>query len=271
MPWVNNISHSDVNVHKVPEELRVKFRRLISVEYDETMNDILAYIITRGPTTLYKVSRDTPHSISSIYKKAKKMVKDYLIRVVGNGNRSDSAVYEVTIKGLLLCLAHNCVDDDLVLSRLRYKWGLRNYNVDNLIPLLMLIPHVVKDDDLRVLESIDALMIMMLSILMNNQQIGGKDVDKDIIMNKGIITSVRSTSIYYIVNDIIMNNLSQTRKPDIVVGNNSYLVGYRRLDNTLYVYMCRLCAKSCLMTLIPVNSQCQLVNELNKAVINMVR
>ena len=143
--------------------------------------------------------------------------------------------------------------------------GLRNYNVDNLIPLLMLIPHVIKDDDLRVLESIDALMIMMLSILMNNQHVGGKDVDK------GIISSVRSTSIYYIVNDIIMNNLSQTRKPDIVVGNNSYLVGYSRLDNTLYVYMCRLCTKSCLMALIPVNFQCQLANELNKAVINMVR
>ncbi|MFP3280364.1 MAG: hypothetical protein RXO76_04820, partial [Vulcanisaeta sp.] len=65
--------------------------------------------------------------------------------------------------------------------------------------------------------------------------------------------------------------LTPNKKPDIIIGNNSYLVGYSRLDNTLYVYMCRLCTKSCLMTLIPVNSQCQLANELNKAVINMVR
>jgi len=263
MPWVNNISHSDVNIHKVPEELRVKFRRLIGVEYDETMNDILAYIVTKGPTTLYKVSRDTPYSISSIYKKAKRMTKEYLIRAVGNGSRGDSTIYEVTIKGLLLCLAHNCVDDDLVLSRLRHKWGLRNYDDDKLIPLLMLIPHIIRDNDLRVLENIDALMIMILGTLMTNQQTRGKAVDED------IITSVRSTSIYYVVNDVIMNNLTPNKKPDIIIGNNSYLVGYRKLDNTLYVYMCRLCTKSCLMTLIPVNSQCQLANELNKAVINM--
>jgi hypothetical protein len=192
------------------------------------------------------------------------MVKDYLIRVVGNGNRSNGAVYEVTIKGLLLCLAYNCIDDDLVLNKLRHKWGLRNHNFDNLIQLLMLIPHVVKDGDLRVLESIDTLMIMMLSILMNNQHVGGKN------MNKDVITSMRSTSIYYIVNDIIMNNLSQTRKPDIVIGNNSYLVGYYK-DDTLYVYMCRLCTKNCLMTPMQINSQCQLANELNRAVINMVR
>jgi hypothetical protein len=263
MPQLNGSSHSDFGI-KIPEELRVEYRRLINVEYDKTINDILAYIITRGPTTLYRITRDTPHSISSIYKKAKRMVKDYLIRVVGNGNRSNGAVYEVTIKGLLLCLAYNCIDDDLVLNKLRHKWGLRNHNFDNLIKLLMLIPHVVKDSDLRVLESIDALMIMMLSILMNNQHVGGKN------MNKDVITNVTSTSIYYIVNDIIMNNLSQARKPDIVIGNNSYLVGYYK-DDTPYVYMCRLCTKNCLMTPMQINSQCQLANELNRAVINMVR
>ncbi|MFP3161020.1 MAG: hypothetical protein RXQ95_06240, partial [Vulcanisaeta sp.] len=111
----------------------------------------------------------------------------------------------------------------------------------------------------------DALMIMILGTLMTNQQTRGKAVDED------IITSVRSTSIYYVVNNVIMNNLTPNKKPDIIIGNNSYLVGYSRLDNTLYVYMCRLCTKSCLTTLIPVNSQCQLANELNKAVINMVR
>jgi len=129
----------------------------------------------------------------------------------------------------------------------------------------MLIPHIIRDNDLRVLENIDALMIMILGTLMTNQQTRGKAVDED------IITSVRSTSIYYVVNNVIMNNLTPNKKPDIIIGNNSYLVGYSRLDNTLYVYMCRLCTKSCLTTLIPVNSQCQLANELNKAVINMVR
>jgi len=264
--WINNALHSGTGIHKVPEELRFEIRRLINIEYDETMNDILAYIVTKGPTTLYKVSRDTPYSISSIYKKAKRMTKEYLIRAVGNGSRGNSTIYEVTIKGLLLCLAHNCVDDDLVLSRLRHRWGLRNYDDDKLIPLLMLIPHIIRDYDLRVLENIDALMIMILGTLMTNQQTRGKAVDED------IITSVRSTSIYYVVNNVIMNNLTPNKKPDIIIiGNNPYLVGYSRLDNTLYVYMCRLCTKSCLMTLIPVNFQCRLANELNKAVINMVR
>ena len=264
MSQLSSPSHDDFGI-KIPEELRTKFRKLINVEYDKIINDILAYIITRGPTTLYRITRNTPYSISSIYKRAKRMVKDYLIRVVGNGNRSNGVVYEVTIKGLLLCLAYNCVDDYLVLNKLRNKWGLRNHNVNNLIQLLMLIPHVVKDSDLKVLENIDSLIMMILSTLMNNQHLEGKN------MNSDAITNVRNTSIYYIVNDIIMNNLSQTKKPDIVIGNDSYLVGYCKLDNTLYVYMCKLCTKNCLMTPIPVNSQCQLTNELNRAVINMVR
>ncbi|WP_243681391.1 hypothetical protein [Vulcanisaeta souniana] len=32
----------------IPEELRLELRRLVNVEYDNVVNDMLAYIITRG-------------------------------------------------------------------------------------------------------------------------------------------------------------------------------------------------------------------------------
>ncbi|WP_243665921.1 hypothetical protein [Vulcanisaeta sp. JCM 16159] len=131
----------------IPESLRLEFRRLVNVEYDNVVNDILAYVIMRGPITLYRISRETPYSISSIYKKAKYMVKNNLIIAKEVDDKLNGRhMYEATVKGLLTCLAYKCLDDDAILNRLKVKWNLRNYDNIRLISILMILPYVVKGE-----------------------------------------------------------------------------------------------------------------------------
>lgn len=223
---------------------------------------MLAYFITKGPATLYRLSRDTPYSISTVYKKAKRMVKDCLIKAIdSNGDRS---IYDVTVKGLLVCLAHGCVDDELVLIKLRSKWGLKGYDVDKLIALLSFIPYVVKYGNEGILDNVESLMIILSGITSSMVSIG-KSVDEHVMIN------AKDASIYFIISNIIMNGLSQNTKPDIIIGNNFYLVGYCKRENAYYVYMCRLCTKNCLLTHVPSTSHCRLATEVSKDVGIMVR
>ena len=249
----------------IPESLRQEFRRLVSIEYDNVLNDMLAYIIMRGPVTLYRVSRETPYSISSIYKKAKYMVKNNLVLAKELNDRLNGKhVYEVTVKGLLTCLAYRCLDDNIVLNKLKAKWNLRNYDNHKLISILTIIPYVVKGEGLRIIENIDALMITTLSALVNGLSIGNKLIDE------ATVTNVKDASIYYLINSII-NNTSSIKRPDIILGNSSFLVGYYRGSRMLYIYLCRLCEKSCVLTYSSCDSHCRLINELSKDISNLVK
>ena len=253
------------NSELIPEELRHELRRLVSIEYDNVLNDILAYIIMRGPVTLYRVSRETPYSISSIYKKAKYMVKNNLILArESNARLNGKHVYEVTVKGLLTCLAYRCLDDEVVLSKLKVKWNLRNYDNHRLISILAILPYVVKGESLRIVENIDTLMITTLSALINDSTMGSKLIDET------TVTNVKNVSIYYLVNSII-SNTSSAKKPDIILGNNLFLVGYYRDSKMLYIYLCRLCEKNCVLTYSSCDNHCRLINELSRDISNLVK
>ncbi|ADY00707.1 MAG: hypothetical protein ACP5L5_06180 [Vulcanisaeta sp.] len=259
-------SSNDVSsIGLVPESLRVELRRLVNVEYDNVMSDMLAYIIIRGPVTLYRVSRETPYSISSIYKKAKYMVKNNLLTPMGlNGKSNGKHIYEVTVKGLLTCLAYKCLDDDIVLNKLKIRWNLRNYNNYRLVSILTVLPYIIKNENLRIIENIDTLMITALSALVNNTIINNKLIDEY------TVTNVKNTSIYYLVSNII-NSMSNNKKPDIILGNNSFLIGYYKNSKILYVYICRLCDKNCILTYASCDNHCPLIAELSKDMINLVK
>ncbi|MGC9180354.1 MAG: hypothetical protein ACP5GZ_09165 [Vulcanisaeta sp.] len=259
-------SSNDVSsIGLVPESLRVELRRLVNVEYDNVMSDMLAYIIIRGPVTLYMVSRETPYSISSIYKKAKYMVKNNLLTPMGlNGKSNGKHIYEVTVKGLLTCLAYKCLDDDIVLNKLKIRWNLRNYNNYRLVSILTVLPYIIKNENLRIIENIDTLMITALSALVNNTIINNKLIDEY------TVTNVKNTSIYYLVSNII-NSMSNNKKPDIILGNNSFLIGYYKNSKILYVYICRLCDKNCILTYASCDNHCPLIAELSKDMINLVK
>lgn len=247
----------------VPESLRAELRRLVNVEYDNVVNDILAYIITRGPVTLYRVSRETPYSISSIYKKARYMVKNNLL---SPRELNGKHMYEITVKGLITCLAYKCLDDEVVLSKLRVRWNLRNYDMHGLVSILTVLSYIARNENLGVLENIDALMITALSTLINNPTMISKFIDER------TITNVKNSLIHYLINNVI-NGMPNNKKPDIILGNNSFLVGYHKNTRSFYVYMCTLCEKNCVLTFITCNDGhgCPLITELSKDVLNAVK
>ncbi len=107
-------------------------------------------------------------------------------------------------------------------------------------------------------------MITALSTLINNSAINSKLIDET------TITSVKNTSIYYLVNSII-NSTSNIKRPDIILGNSSFLVGYYRNNKMLYVYICRLCEKNCVLTYTTCNNNCPLISELNKDISNLIK
>ncbi len=260
--------YSALRTSIIDEKVRRGLRHALIIEIDDTIKDILAYVILHEPVTLYNISKNTRYAISTVYKKAKRMlyyelIKPSLYWVDENGKRRH--VYTATVKGLLVCLAYNCLDDEIVLNRLRSKWGLRNYDIDKMISLLAVIPHIVRRDNTKILENMEALMIVVLNAVLNDSSIISKALDEITVLN------VRNTSIHYVLNSIVMSNLGQAKRPDIIIGNNSYLVGYCKNDNTFFVYMCRLCGKNCLLTNVPYNSRCQLITELTNDIANIVR
>lgn len=196
------------------------------------------------------------------------MVKNNLLTPrESNGRLNGKHMYEVTVKGgLITCLAYKCLDDDVVLSKLKVRWNLKNYDMHRLVSILTVLPYIASNDNLRVLENIDTLMITALSTLINNPTMISKLIDER------TITNVKNTSIYYLINNVI-NGISNNRKPDIILGNNSFLVGYYKNNRSLYVYICRLCEKNCVLAYITCNNDhgCPLTTELSKDVLNIVR
>ena len=49
----------------VDDKLRLRLRRIIHVEVDDSMIDLLAYIVLHEPITLYKISKNTKYAIST--------------------------------------------------------------------------------------------------------------------------------------------------------------------------------------------------------------
>ncbi len=50
------------------------------MDIDDTTRELLAYIIYNEPITLYRISKNTRFAISTVYKKAKRMLQYGLIR-----------------------------------------------------------------------------------------------------------------------------------------------------------------------------------------------
>ncbi len=242
------------------DTLRMELRRVLYVEYDKTINDILAYIIMKGPTTLYRVSRDTPYSISSIYKKAKRMVKDYLIKE--NESVGDRHTYEVTVKGLLVCLAYNCLDDEIVLNKLCRAWQMRSYCCQRLIELINVLPILFRLDpgNTKIIEDPRTLMVLLIS---NADQLRE-------LINNNLFRNIINIATHYLVSRLFLEGQVVT-KSSILIGNDQFIVNVS-LDGDIYVYTCKLCNKQCFALRLPtINTQCLLLYEMRKKLGDILR
>jgi hypothetical protein len=236
----------------INDELRLKLRRVIHIEVDNQLIDLLAYIVLHEPTTLYRISKNTKYAVSTVYKKAKKMIHYGLIKPHIHRNEDDlheKVTYETTVAGLLLCLAYGCVDDEVVLSKLCHKWQMRSYCCQRLLNLIHVLP-MLPELDYRVIEEPRALMTLILN---NADRLRS-------MLSDGLFKEVINTAVHYLVSRLFMDGQIVT-KSSLLIGNENFVINLSP-DGHVYVYICRLCDKQCVATYLSLNNQCYLLYEI---------
>lgn len=227
---------------------------LAEMTIDDTIKELLAYIIYNEPITLYKISKNTKFAISTVYKKAKRMVQYGLIKPLSiYGTSNERCTYVSTVKGLLTCLTLNCIDDrNIIINKLCQKWRLRNYCCQRIVSIVRVLPMLMSIDN-GVMRMIDDSKAIMVSILEHKDQL------KLLINDHELFNDVINTAMHYLISRLIIDGGIIT-KSSILIGNEKFVVNLS-LDGTAYVYTCRLCGKLCAGMRISVHdTKCVLLN-----------
>ncbi len=247
------------NKNCINNDTSLLFQKIIvsGMEIDDTIRELLTYIIYNEPITLYRISKNTRFAVSTIYKKARRMIQYGLIRSLNNDElNGERCVYVSTVKGLLTCLAINCVDDPgIIISKLCQRWHLKNYCCQRVVKVLRVLPVLlgIDDDALRMIEDPRAIMI---SILEHRDQLRKS-------LNPDLLDDVINTATHYLISRLIIDS-NITTKSSLLVGNEGFVISVD-LNGSTYVYLCKLCEKSCMNITIPSSSHgCALFHEFKK-------
>lgn len=91
---------------------------------DDISRNILCYVATNGPVTMYRVARDLHLHFSHVYRKAHKLESAEMIR---RTETNRAAMYEASLSGYLYCykLGHS---RELMLARIRHHLGLNGFD-----------------------------------------------------------------------------------------------------------------------------------------------
>lgn len=232
-------------------------RNALPLEIDDTMRDILKYLIMHEPTTLYGISKNTRYAISTIYKKAHRMLEYGLIRVIDGDwipHGRERGIYVTTVKGLLYCLAYGCVDDDLIIKKFCHKWQLGNYCCKRMLQVISTLPNLLRinEDALRLIEEPRAFMMLLLNNLDRLKGLTNEDLLRDII----------NTVTHYLVSRLFLDDGIVT-KSSLLVGNE-YFAASLSPGGYVYVYACRLCDEQCYAMYLPIKGQCALLHEIRR-------
>jgi|GEM_PF-630650 predicted transcriptional regulator len=253
------------------KEIKSSIHELVDIEFDKVMLDILAYVILNEPASLYRATRESPYSISLVYKKAKKMVNLGLIKKISSeagSDRRSKHLYISTVKGLLVCFSFNCTDKKTFVSRLSAKWNLKtNKDLYSLLPVFKLLPYVITQNDVTVLENPSLLMLNII----DNKQYEGLNPISDSNIKEAQKAAMRCL-VGEILNRIIKDD-KEIKETNICVDEGT-LIGTRngvvRFDpdkKSIFVYSCEMCKKGCCMVSIPINdSSCKLLLDLKSKI-----
>ncbi|ADN51454.1 hypothetical protein Vdis_2085 [Vulcanisaeta distributa DSM 14429] len=250
------MSKSAINDHGITIRL-LRQRLLTEMDIDDTTRELLAYIIYNEPITLYRISKNTRFAISTVYKKAKRMLQYGLIRPLNiSDTNSERGIYVSTVKGLLVCLALNCVDDEsIIFSKLCQKWHLRSYCCQRIMKIISVLPALMSIDS-GIMRMIDDPKTVMMMILEHRDQLKS-------LVRYDLLNDVINMAMHYLISRLIIDGGIIT-KSSILIGNDKFVISIG-LDGNAYVYMCTLCGKSCIGMQFSVNyHDCVLLHEIKK-------
>jgi len=169
-------------------EMREAIRKS-SRSYDPIALEILTYIIYYEPVSLYRITRMLPYGISSIYKKAKRLSKDGLIKLIEverpEDRRSKSAC-KATVKGIFTCWAYGYLKDNELTSKLMHRWGVNESEMKWMNMILYSLPKIMNPNDVTLLEN--PLIMIMAAIIFSEDNNENKTLQKD--MAKYIIGKI---------------------------------------------------------------------------------
>jgi len=169
-------------------EMREAIRKS-SRSYDPIALEILTYIIYYEPVSLYRITRMLPYGISSIYKKAKRLSKDGLIKLIEverpEDRRSKSAC-KATVKGIFTCWAYGYLKDNELTSKLMHRWGVNESEMKWMNMILYSLPKIMNPNDVTLLEN--PLIMIMAAIIFSENNNENKTLQKD--MAKYIIGKI---------------------------------------------------------------------------------
>lgn len=94
---------------------------MVRARVDQTSTMLLSYFISNGPATIYRAAIDLSLYFSHAYKKVVKLVNEGLL--VGE-KMGRSTLYDATLKGIIICLAYQCVDEELAYRKLAVRLGI---------------------------------------------------------------------------------------------------------------------------------------------------
>jgi hypothetical protein len=217
-------------------EMREAIRKS-SRSYDPITLEILTYIIYYEPVSLYRITRMLPYGISSIYKKAKRLSKDGLIKLIEverpEDRRSKSAC-KATVKGIFTCWAYGCLTDDELTSRLMRRWGVDESEMKWMNRILYSLPKIMNPNDVTLLEN--PLIMIMVAMIFSENNNDSKTLQKD--MAKYIIGKIGPKA-------------AELNGDDIIIGTKKYFMGLNFSENLVHIYMCTGCYKFCSMLTVP--------------------
>ena len=102
---------------------------MLRVRIDRVGLQLISYFIENGPTTIYRAAMDLSLYFSHAYKKVVKLVDAGLLIGEKIGR---STMYDVTPKGIILCLAHRCTNTDIGIKKLLVKMGAPKLDPDTI-------------------------------------------------------------------------------------------------------------------------------------------
>lgn len=250
------------------KEIKNSIRELVNIEFDRVMLDILAYVIINEPASLYRATRESPYSISLVYKKAKKMVNLGLIKQISSGAGSDKRsrhFYISTVRGLLVCFSFNCTDTKTFISRLSARWNLKtNKDLYSLLPVFRLLPYVITQNDVTVLENSN---LLMLNIIDSKQYEGLNSLSNSSV--KEAQRAAMRCLVGEVLNRVLKDDkgMSFCKDDSTIIGTKNGLVKFDPDKKSIFIYSCEMCNKGCCMVSIPIDdSSCKLLLDLKSRI-----
>jgi len=85
------------------------------LDEDQSLPEVLRYIILRGPATAYRIARDLSLHFTQAYRKAARLERFGMARRVANHRGS---MFEATERGVVMCYYFGCINWELLIDKL---------------------------------------------------------------------------------------------------------------------------------------------------------